>query len=301
MEFSSKLKAPTVVPTRTHNLLLDYIKEATDNLSKMSINRIRRATIEKAEWDTLKAFENVATGQQKIYAKTYCKSALKTYQKKKKTFDIVTAHISYDIVPKIMPHYDFQVPLDVTSLTSEQTRGNKESINKLSRDFRLKATELYLKIVKEESEFQNDKLEKLLNDFPQDKEEDEEEEEEEEVPKPPSPTLNTKVDTSGANNNGDFDVTSENEDGNDEKGVFTQKTPAPQPLLSQKHNKKSVDKKGLELFKKYIETSLKRALLETEKEVLFLVERCVPETPFGILEAQVLTPVLRKDFVLLVK
>ena len=74
--------------------MLDYIKEATQGLSKRSINRIYRACIEKDEWDVLKAFENVASEQQKIYAKTFCKPALKTYQKKKRNFDMVAAHIT---------------------------------------------------------------------------------------------------------------------------------------------------------------------------------------------------------------
>ncbi len=52
------------------------------------------------------------------------------------------------------------------------------------------------------------------------------------------------------------------------------------------------------LFTKYIEISLRRALLETEREVHFLVERGVKETPIEIQEARDLNPVLRKDFVL---
>ncbi|CAF3833187.1 unnamed protein product [Rotaria sordida] len=159
----------TVIANRAHNLMLDYIKEATKGLSKTSINRIRHASIEKDEWDALKAFEDVASEQQKIYAKTFCKPALKAYQKKKKNFDLVAAHISYDIVPKILPQdYVFNLPMDENSLSSEQVQENKVNIHKLSRDFRLKATELYLKIVKEEFEFQKERLEKLLEDSPQD-------------------------------------------------------------------------------------------------------------------------------------
>ncbi|CAF5010076.1 unnamed protein product, partial [Rotaria sp. Silwood1] len=163
----------TVIANRAHDLMLDYIKEVTQGLSKMSINRIRRASIEKDEWDALKAFENVAPEQQKIYAKTFCKSALKAYEKKKKNFDLVAAHISsYDIIPKILPQDDvFNLLVDENSLSSEQVHDNKENIHKISRDFRLEATELYLKIVKEEFEFDKERLEKLLEDFPQDSDE----------------------------------------------------------------------------------------------------------------------------------
>ncbi|CAF5072965.1 unnamed protein product, partial [Rotaria sp. Silwood1] len=156
----------TVIANRTHDLILDYIKEATKGLSKMSINRIRRAVIEKDEWDALKAFEVVASEQQKIYAKTFCKSALKAYKKKKKNIDLVAAHILYDIIPKILPQYDaFNLPMDENSLPSEQIQENRESIHKLSRDLRLQVTQLYLKIVQEEFEFQKERLEKLLEDF----------------------------------------------------------------------------------------------------------------------------------------
>ena len=87
-------KTATVVASRSHDLMLDYIKEATEGLQKMSINRIHRASMEKDEWDALQAFEKVASEQQKTYAKTYCKAAFKLYQKKKKNLDLVAAHIS---------------------------------------------------------------------------------------------------------------------------------------------------------------------------------------------------------------
>ncbi|CAF5091584.1 unnamed protein product, partial [Rotaria sp. Silwood1] len=64
-ELSSK--TATIATQRAHDLILDYIKEAIQGLAKMSINRIRRASIEEDEWDALKTFENVASKQQKKY------------------------------------------------------------------------------------------------------------------------------------------------------------------------------------------------------------------------------------------
>ena len=167
-EFSSDPRIPnvTVVVKRAHDLMLDYIKEATQGLSKMSMNRIRRVSMGKDEWDALQAFENVASEQQKGYARAYCKPVLKSYHKKKKNFDLVAAHISHDVIPEILPQYDFSPPVYETSLPSEQAHENRESMHKLSRDFRVKATELYLKIPKEEFEFQEGKLRGLLEDFP---------------------------------------------------------------------------------------------------------------------------------------
>ncbi|CAF3359080.1 unnamed protein product [Rotaria socialis] len=264
-EFSSDPSIPTatVIIKRAHDLMLDYIKESTQGLSKMSINRIRRASLEKDEWDALKTFENNASEQQKIYAKTFCKPAIKIYHKKKKNFDLIAAHISHDIIPKILPQYDFNLPLDEGSLSSELIQENRESIHKLSRDFRLKATELYLKIAKEEFEYQDERLEKLLEDFPQDRDQ----------------LLSTQ-----AISDLDDDEPFDNE-------VFTQK-----PLSQRKEN--VVKGKGSDLFKLYIEIALKRALLETEREILFLDVRGVKETPDEISEARDLNPVLRKDFML---
>ena len=65
LSLNTKIKSVTVVSSKAHDLLLDYIKESTQGLSKMSINRIRRAVMEKDEWSALKAFENVASEQQK--------------------------------------------------------------------------------------------------------------------------------------------------------------------------------------------------------------------------------------------
>ncbi|CAF1437470.1 unnamed protein product [Rotaria sordida] len=207
----------------------------------MSINRIRRASIEKDEWDALKTFENVASEQQKMYAKTFCRSALNNYHKKKKRFELVAAHISNDIIPKILPHYDFNLPVDENSLTNEQTQEYRKSINNLSKDFRLKATELYLEIVKQEFEFQKERFQKLIDDFPQDRYE---------VP-------STQIDTNVVS-----------DDDNDEEPldnrVFTQK-----PLSQQQE---TIDnQKGSELFKKYITIAYQD--LGTTNPLESLVER----------------------------
>ena len=159
--------------------------------------------------------------------------------------------------------------MDETSLSSEQAHENMESIHKLSRDFRLKATELYLKIAKEEFDFQEERLQKLLEDFPQDRDE-------------VSSTTIVTDDDDGAE-----PVDHQEQD----PGVLTQR-PLPQRQV------RMVNRKGSELFTKYIEIALKRALLETEREVLFLAERGVNDTPFAEQEVRDLNPVLRKDFVL---
>ncbi|CAF3746048.1 unnamed protein product [Rotaria sp. Silwood1] len=259
-ELSSKT-APAATQ-RVHDLILDYIKEATQGLAKMSINRIRRASIEKDEWDALKTFENVASEQQKMYAKTFCKSTLINYHKKKKNFELVAAHISNDIIPKILPHYDFNLPVDENSLSSEQVQENKENIHNLSKDFRLKATELYLKIVKEEFEFQKERLQNLIDDFPQDRYE---------IP-------STQIDTNIVVDDDDDD-----EEPSDNR-VFTQKP------LSQQRQETINNRKGSELFKKYIVIAHKRAQLEIEREVHFLSERGVQETPVETQESKDLNP-----------
>jgi hypothetical protein len=271
-EFSSDpgIPAATVVVKRAHDLMLDYIKEATQGLSKMSMNRIRRVSMEKDEWDALQAFEDIASEQQKGYARAYCKPALKSYHKKKKNFDLVAAHISHDVIPKILPQYDFDLPVDDTSLSSEQAQENRESMHKLSRDFRLEATELYLKIAKEEFEFQEEKLRRLLDDFPQDRYK--------------VPSASTVTDEENG-----VEPIDDHEQG---EGVLTQRP------LPQRRIRRFISHKGSELYTKYMEIALKRALLETEREILFLAERGVNETPFVLQEARDLNPILRKDFVL---
>ncbi|CAF1496215.1 unnamed protein product [Rotaria sp. Silwood1] len=213
-----------------------------------------------------------------MYAKTFCKSTLNSYHKKKKRFELVAAHISNDIIPKILPHYDFNLPVDENSLTSEQTQEYRKSINNLSIDFRLKATELYLEIVKQEFEFQKERLQNLIDDFPQDR----------------------------------YEVPSTQIDDDDEEpldnGVFTQKplSQRQEPLDNRVFTQKPLsqrqepinNEKGSELFKKYIVIAHKRAQLEIEREVHFLSERGVQETPVGTQEPKDLNPVMRMDFLL---
>ncbi|CAF3732621.1 unnamed protein product [Rotaria sp. Silwood1] len=234
--------------------MLDYIKEVTQGLSKMSINRIRRASIEKDEWDALKAFENVAPEQQKIYAKTFCKSALKAYEKKKKNFDLVAAHISsYDIIPKILQQDDvFNLLVDENSLSSEQVQDNKENIHKISRDFRLKATELYLKIVKEEFEFDKERLEKLLEDFPQDSDE----------VLPLTQIVNDEEpfdDEENINNNNDDD---------EEEEIFTQRPLPPRRKSWSIKYPSSIQLKEINYLQKRIEAT-QTVLRKTDKSKVF--------------------------------
>ena len=107
-------------------------------------------------------------------------------------------------------------------------------------------------------------MEKLLEDFPQDRDDKIE---------PSTQTVTVNV-----------------EEENDE--IFTQR-----PISTQK-KESEVNGKGSKLFEKYVEFALKRAELETAREVHFLVERGVEKTPFVIEGARDLTPVFRKDFML---
>ncbi|CAF4888361.1 unnamed protein product, partial [Rotaria sp. Silwood1] len=162
------------------------------------------------------------------------------------------------------------LPVDENSLSSEQVQETRENIHNLSKDFRLKATELYLKIVKEEFEFQKERLQKLIDDFPQDRYE------------VPSTQINTNV------------VVDDDDDDEEplDNRVFTQKP------LSQQRQETINNQKGSELFKKYIVIAHKRAQLEIEREVHFLSERGVQETPVGTQEPKDLNPVMRMDFLL---
>ena len=155
------------------------------------------------------------------------------------------------------------------------------------------------------------KVDKLLENFPKDKvdgDAGEEREEEEEEKQLSSPTFPKPVNVNGGNNVNYSDAHNKEEDDDDDDddglgGVYTQKIPPPQAptsslLSSSREQRKSTDTKGSELYLKYIEISKERAILETEKELLFLAEQSVRETPFVVQEAQMLAPVLRQDFVL---
>ncbi|UJR18851.1 hypothetical protein I4U23_021979 [Adineta vaga] len=156
--------------------------------------------------------------------------------------------------------------MDESSLSAEEILKNKKSIEELSKDFRIKATELYLKVAKGEYDFQNERLDKLLRDFPPDTYD---------VPL-------TQIQQAAAIDKNDGDEA-------DNNGCFTQRVRTQIDII---------ESKGSEMFTEYVEISYKKALLEIEREVLFLDERSVKETPFEIQEARKMNPVLRKDFTL---
>ena len=128
-------------------------------------------------------------------------------------------------------------------------------MQKLSRDFRLRAAELLLKIAREEFDFQQEKLDRLLHDFPHDSVEEDRREEDE-----------------------------------PHDGVLTQRSQGKANVVSSR---------GSQLYAQYIEQANKRVSLEIEREVHFLAESGVDETPFEIKDTRDLYPVLRKDFTLL--
>ena len=60
---------------------------------------------------------------------------MKRYQKKKKNLELVAAHITLDMIPKAIPKYNFNLPIDESSLTTEQAQNNRKEIEKISKEF----------------------------------------------------------------------------------------------------------------------------------------------------------------------
>ena len=81
---NKKLKSATVVASKIHDLLLDYIKESTQGLSKMSINRIRRALWRKTNGMLLRHLKMLHQNNKKFMPKPFVNQLLKAYQKKKR-------------------------------------------------------------------------------------------------------------------------------------------------------------------------------------------------------------------------
>ncbi|CAF1691102.1 unnamed protein product, partial [Adineta ricciae] len=81
---------------------------------------------------------------------------------------------------------------------------------------------------------------------------------------------------------------------NDEaEGVYTQKTAVPAP------SQIPLDTgSAMQLYEKYVELALRRADYETQREILFLEEQSVKETPFVVQVVKDVNPILRQDFVL---
>jgi hypothetical protein len=173
---------------------------------------------------------------------------------------LVAAHISYDIIPKNLTQYDFSLPMNESSLSADEILKNKKSIEELSRDFRIKATQLYLKVAKGEYDFQNERLDRLLKDFPPD-------------------TYDVPLTQAQAAAVHDNKVENDDNDDDDEnhRGL-TQRV----RIQVDPNNVNIIGSKGSDMFTEYVEISYKRAVLEIEREVLFLDERSIKQTPFEI-------------------
>ena len=169
-----------------------------------------------------------------------------------------------DIIPKAIPKYNFNLAIHESSLSTEQIQNNRKSIENISKEFRLKTAQLYLKITNEEFDFEREKLSQILNDFPQSTAE--------------MVYTNTKV------------VQTE------EVGTGTIDTESTIEVLHQEPETDIISR--IDLFKRYVQYSHKKAELETEYERLFLDERSVKEPPFELQTARTINPVLRKDFLL---
>jgi hypothetical protein len=101
-----------------------------------------------------------------MYASMFCKPALKAFQNKLKHQEVAAAHVSLNITPKTLPQVEFRFRMDESVLSSEQIQANHNRMDQLARDFRLGATELYLKVAREECDAYEKLMTKILNDFP---------------------------------------------------------------------------------------------------------------------------------------
>ena len=59
--------------------------------------------------------------------------------------------------------------MDESSLSCEDILRNKKRVEDLSRDFRIETTQLYLKVAKNKFDFQKERFDKLMRDFPTDR------------------------------------------------------------------------------------------------------------------------------------
>lgn len=155
-----------------HNLTKDeyeevmfkYMNESLANVRKQNELKMKMAKIERAEYVAWENFMNIATPSQKSLALTI-KDQLTQVRAKSIQYETAATHATphVDILPKVVPALKLRFRFDEKSMSEENVKDIYKTMDDITREYRLKATELYIRTTKVELDYHTTRLRHLID------------------------------------------------------------------------------------------------------------------------------------------
>ncbi|CAF1139493.1 unnamed protein product [Rotaria socialis] len=150
--------------TEGHNeIMFRYMNEMLSIVRRQHELKMKIARSERAEYVAWDQFLKLADATQKTQGLSLKAQLLKTREKYIR-YEIAAAHATpqIDMLPKCLTIPKLAFRFDEKILTDEQIKDIYESMNKISREYKLKTTELYIRTAKAELDFHENRVKLLL-------------------------------------------------------------------------------------------------------------------------------------------
>jgi hypothetical protein len=162
----SKIALQSGLPPQTDghdDIMFEYMNQALSKYRKQCEIKVKIAKTERAEFVAWEQFLKLATPTQKTLTALVKAQLLKTREKFIR-YEVAAAHATpqVDLLPRNLPPLTLKFRFDETTMSDEQVKDTYDDMNKITRDYRLKATELFIRTVKTELDFHTDKVKQLL-------------------------------------------------------------------------------------------------------------------------------------------
>lgn len=160
-------------------IMFNYMNESLTNVRRQNELKMKLSKIERAEFVAWESFMSLATPAQKALALTIL-GQLRQIRSKNIRYETAAIHATpqIDMLPKAVPALKLRFHFDEKSMSEENVRDIYKSMDDITRDYRLKATELYIRAAKVELDYHTTRQQSLIESSilaPSGKEEDDSE------------------------------------------------------------------------------------------------------------------------------
>lgn len=157
-------------------VMFNYMNESLRNVRRQNELKMKMAKIERAEFVAWENFMNIATPAQKAIALTI-KGQLVQIRAKSIRYETAATYATphVDMLPRDVPALQLRFKFDEKSMSDENVKDIYKSMDDITRDYRLKATELYIRTAKVELDYHTTRVRYLMEGSlltPSEKEED---------------------------------------------------------------------------------------------------------------------------------
>jgi hypothetical protein len=143
----------------------NYIKNCTQHVKKMAINRVQLA---KVELDEFKALEDFRQSADPLHRSIHLilEPKIKTWSNKNKNYRLAQERVICNLPPKFISNINFTFRIDESIISPEDAKATYNQMREMTNKFRTDAMELYVATIGRETELLKNEIDELLKSFP---------------------------------------------------------------------------------------------------------------------------------------